>query len=150
MLAASSAGVARILEEQHLIRHSYHLPIYYIDEEPDVVHLLHAIHAGTIDPDHGMVPPMSVLCALSRLCIKTGRADICEEHVCRWIKRWMLMSWNNLTAEVLEVALLCGSRQIVAEVCRALVLGTVSEEEVYQAEHLMEGLPVLRTSYVCV
>ncbi|KAK3613499.1 hypothetical protein LTR56_027850 [Elasticomyces elasticus] len=141
ILAASSAGIARILEQQQHIVHSYHLPIYYVNEEPEIVHLLHAIYAGDVDSSQGMVPPMSVLHGLATLCLKSGRDDICEAHVCQWIKRWILMSWNSLGADVLEVAMLCGNRQIVAEVCRAPVLGAVSDEEVYHAEGLLEGLP---------
>ncbi|KAK5689442.1 hypothetical protein LTR17_026272 [Elasticomyces elasticus] len=141
MLAASSTGVARMLEQQHLIVHSYQLPIYYVNEEPDIVHLLHAIHAGDVDSSQGMVPPMSVLYGLAKLCLRSGGDDICEAHVCQWVKRWILMSWDSLGADVLEVAMLCGNRQIVAEVCRALVLGAVSDEEVYHAEGLLEGLP---------
>ncbi|KAK5709222.1 hypothetical protein LTR17_019995 [Elasticomyces elasticus] len=141
MLAASSAGIARILEQQQRIVHSYHLPIYYVNEEPEIVHLLHAIYAGDVDSSQGMVPPMSVLHGLATLCLKSGRDDICEAHVCQWIKRWILMSWDSLGADVLEVAMLCGNRQIVAEVCRALVLGAISDEEVYHAERLLEGLP---------
>lgn len=133
-----------MLEQRNLIKGSYALRVYYVEEEPDVVRLLHSICADTIDLVYGMVPPMSVLCALMKLCIKTNRSDLCETHICRWVERWIKMSWNDMTAEVLEVSLLCGNRQLVAEACRALVLGNVAAEEVYRAESMMDGLPKLR------
>ncbi|KAK0888393.1 hypothetical protein LTR57_025533 [Friedmanniomyces endolithicus] len=141
MLAASSIGVAMILQERNLIPHSYNLPIYYVDEEPDVVHLLHAIYAGNVDASQGKIPPMPTLYELARLCLKTGRAYLCNPYVCQWVQRWILESENSLEAEVLEVAMLCGDRQTVANVCRAFVLGEVSNEGVHQTEILLAGLP---------
>ena len=148
MLAASSIGVAMILQERNLIPHSYNLPIYYVDEEPDVVHLLHAIYAGNVDASQGKVPPMPILYALARLCLKTGRAYLCNPYVCQWVQRWILESENSLEAEVLEVAMLCGDRQTVANVCRAFVLGEVSDEGVRQTEILLAGLPDTGTADV--
>ena len=112
-----------------------------MDDDPEVIRLLHAICSGAATAAVGTLPPLPVLLALAQLCGRSGHIDLCKAQLTIWVKRWIIPSRQHLTADILELAIICDDLQVILESCRALVMGSLSAEECHRADSLMEGVP---------
>lgn len=141
MIAVQQATLAQWLDRYLPISHSYKMPLYYTDEEPEAVELLYSIWGGTVDPEKEAVPPLSTISAMAQLCARAGRLRLCERHISTWVRRWMAMSYQNLSADVLSIALECGNEELIVETYRVLVLGNVTNEQVRRGDLMIGFLP---------
>lgn len=146
MLACSSSIIIDWLEKDKQVQHSYHLPIYHIDEEPDAVQLLHRICDGQADAEREPIPPLSALYALTQLCAKTDRMSVCVQHVRMWLYRWMTSFWDEITADVLQIALHCRDPRMIVKTYRVLLLAALPDNEIRRVEEMTRDLPVPRKS----
>lgn len=144
MLAITSTRIGGLLDYCRLMPHQYSLPIYFVDEEPAAIQLLHLILTDVGSVDDNFVPALPVLTALTRLCVKTGYTDICRTYILRWANRWMRSSWDRLQAEILDVVLFCNDRKTLLDTYQVLILANLPAEEVERADELMQGIPLER------
>lgn len=141
MLAMASKKMESLLKYCQLMPHQYSLPLYFINEEPVAIQLLHLIITDTAAVSGDYIPELDVLLALARLCVKTGYTTICRSHVIPWANRWMRAHWDSLRADILYVVLLCNDRKPILETYKVFLLANLSDEEVCKADGLMDGIP---------
>ena len=141
MLATTAVAIGSLLNDCHLLPQAYSLPIYSITENPDALQLFVSIAADQINADFGDIPPLALITALSLLCVKADRLDLCESHVTPWVRRWIQVSWHKLKAQILEIALICNDRQLIMESYRALVLARLPSSEVEHVDNLVDDIP---------
>jgi len=146
MLATNSSIITGWLMRQDRHDHSYELPIYTVHEDPDVIHLLHAVRTSTASPGYGLTPPLQIIVGFARMCVENGWLQAYGAHLTMWTKSWILTSWGALEAEILEVALLTNNALSVVETYRAFVLGRLTILQLEKAEILTQQFPSSRTS----
>ncbi|KAK3670770.1 hypothetical protein LTR78_009342 [Recurvomyces mirabilis] len=128
------------LKDASIITERYTLPVYEMPHSTEAVQIWLAMQENALDRECD-TPTIEALLDLARLCTTTDEALEARGQIREWLGQHLEHTSENLTADILEVALLCGHRSDVVDACRALVIGRVSNAEVERADELLGVVP---------
>ncbi|KAK3669644.1 hypothetical protein LTR78_010461 [Recurvomyces mirabilis] len=128
------------LEDASIIAERYTLPVYEMPHNVEAIQIWLALQEGTLSVDCE-TPTVESLLDLARLCTSKAEIHMARQQIQKWLGEHLESPAPDLTADVLEIALLCGSRSDVVDACRALVVGRVSHAEVERADSLLGLVP---------